>query len=141
MDKTTDIEVLLAREALTIEERRAAWAKHRALLLPILRGLEKLGASVSFPNSLDFSLSGDKHTLAAAIRVLRTSGFATDQTPPKKGDSAWHAFYRSEACDIEIWFTFSSTVCRRVLVGMQMVEQPVYETVCDELILPDTAAA
>jgi hypothetical protein len=38
---------------------------------------------------------------------------------------------------VRIWLAFSSTVCRRVKIGTKTVEQDVYETVCDELTLPE----
>lgn len=136
----TEIDVLLDKDAAALTERRAAWAKYRSELLPIVRALQKLDATIYFPNSLDFHLTGDQHTLAAAVRIFRTNGFHTRNEPPEKGSTTWNAFFGREGCDIGLWLSFSSSVCRRVKVGTKTVEQDIYETVCDEIVLPEVAA-
>ena len=107
----------------------------------MVRAFQKLNATFYFPITLDVSISGDKHTLAAAVRIFRTHGFSTTSEPPKKGDSTWNAFYSKSGCDLRWWFRFSSSVCRRVKVGTRTVEQDVYETVCDETTMPEAAVA
>ena len=85
--------------------------------------------------SLDISLAGDKHEFAMIVRALRTSGFVLDNAMPKAGDASWCAWARHPDGAVMVCF-FSSRVCRRVKVGTKMVEQDVYETVCDEIIPP-----
>lgn len=137
----TEIELLLDKDALALTERRARWARYRNELLPMVRAFQKLNATFYFPDTLDVSIYGDKHTLAAAVRIFRTHGFSTASEPPKKGDSTWSVFYSKNDCDLRWWFRFSSSVCRRVKVGTRTVEQDVYETVCDEITMPEAAVA
>ena len=141
MSEPTIIENLLDEEELSINQRREKWARFRDRLLPIVRDMQKLEASITFPSSLDISLSGDRHKLSAAVRALRTRGYAYSSAAPVKGASSWASFFNSDECGVQIWFHFSSTVCRRVKVGTKTVEQEVYETVCDELVLPQEQAA
>ncbi len=136
----SEIDMLLDKDALALTERRALWAKHRAEILPLVRAFVKINATLRFPDSLDVSLSGDKHTLAEAVRALRTNGFRTLNKPPEKGSITWGAFYDREGCGIRVWLSFSSSVCRRVKVGTRTVEQDIYETVCDEIVFPEVAA-
>lgn len=136
-----EIDVLLDKDALAVNERRALWSRYRDELLPMVRALQKLNATIYFPNSLDVAISGDKHTLAAAVRIFRTHGFSTLNSPPKKGSSSWTAFYEKHDCELRWYLSFSSSVCRRVKVGTCTVEQDVYETVCDEITLPESEVA
>jgi hypothetical protein len=131
------IERQLIKEALALAERREMWKIHKAILSPIANALRKLGADLSFPDSLDVRLIGDAAVLAKAVRILRTSGYDfPSASRPKKGDTTWAQFFTRSECPVRIWFNFSSSVCRRVQVGTQMVEQPVFETVCDSIELP-----
>lgn len=129
------IERQLVKEALVIAERRETWNMHKAVLAPLVNAMRKLGADVSLTNSLNVSLVGDAAALAAAVRVLRGAAYVSHNPRPVKGDTTWSAFFnRTES--LEIYFSFSSSVCRRVQTGFKMVEQPVFETVCDSLELP-----
>lgn len=87
--------------------------------------------------TLDISISGDRHQLIAAFAALRRCGFDPGSDRPTAGSPTYNAFFRHEsgAC---IWFTFASTQCRRVKTGTKTVEQDVFETVCDEVELPDS---
>jgi len=141
MNTTLLIDNLLDKEALSVNERRELWNLHKARLAPIVVTFQKLGADIHFPSTLDIAFSGDSHKLAEGVRALRTRGFKYDSSPPKKGDSSWCSFFTAPDCPVSIWFSFSSSVCRRVKVGTKTVEQDVYETVCDELVLPEEHAA
>jgi hypothetical protein len=133
------IERQLVKEALALAERRETWKMHKAVLSPIVNALRKLGACISFPDSLDVTLIGDAAVLAKAVRILRTSGYSfPSASRPKKGDTTWVQFFTRSECSVRIWFNFSSSVCRRVQTGTKMVEQPVFETVCDSIELPPT---
>ncbi|MGD9590835.1 MAG: hypothetical protein AB7Q37_18465 [Pyrinomonadaceae bacterium] len=140
-DDMDPVDIELQKDAVALSERRLLWQQHKATFAPIVAKALALNGRVTFPNTLDIHLFGDKHALAEMVRVLRTRGFSTVNSPPKKGDNSWRAFFRKDGVSVEIWLSFSSTVCRRVKVGTKMVEQDVYETVCDELTLPDTEAA
>jgi len=140
-NELSEIDVLLDRSLLELNERRALWGRYRSEYLPMVHAFQKLNATIYFPNSLDVAISGDRHTLAAAVRIFRTHGFSTSNSPPKKGDSQWSAFYTKADCELRFYLSFSSSVCRRVKVGTRTVEQDVYETVCDEITMPEAAVA
>jgi hypothetical protein len=129
------IERQLVKEALAIAERRETWAMYKDRMAPIVNAIRKLGGDVALTDSLDIRLVGDARLLATAVRIMRTSGYSCSGKKPVKGDTTWSAIFTSPPC-ISIWFSFSSSVCRRVQVGTQMVEQPVFETVCDSIELP-----
>jgi hypothetical protein len=130
------IERQLIKEALAVAERRETWQMHKYELAPVVNALRKLGADVSLSDSLDVRLVGDAKVLAAAVRILRTSGFDTGAKRPAKGDTTWTAFFKRDGLALAVYFSFSSSVCRRVQTGTTMVEQPVFETVCDSIELP-----
>lgn len=85
---------------------------------------------------VDISTTGDKHELAAIIRAYRINGFTTDSKPPAKNDPSWSAWFRQKNGATSV-LCFTSKVCRRIKTGTKMVEQEVFETVCDEMILPE----
>ena len=147
MSTETSIDELLDQEQEALEAKREKWNRQRSILLPIIKAFKSLGAAprFDFRDSLDIALSGDKHLLAGAVRALRTRGFKSDSDPPGKKDSSWSTFFYNgdvwEDDTIKIWLSFSSTVCRRVKVGTKVETVDVYETVCDELMLPEEHAA
>lgn len=125
------IDILLDKDRLALEERVLQWRTYRHILQPIVDELQPICINVKFPDSLDFHMAGDKASLVRAIRAFRRAGYSSNAAKPKPGDTSWSAFFRCPACPVSIWFNFSSTVCRKVKVGTQMVEQDVYETICD----------
>lgn len=95
--------------------------------------VEDMDISVSYDPSngyIGFSFSGDGPKLGKIWGELRRCGYSCD-TRPQKGDTSFGGiFKRNEYASILLYF--SSTLCRRVQVGTQTVEQPIYETVCGE---------
>lgn len=80
-------------------------------------------------SSLDIRIATDKATLNAIVQVLRKQGFSPDSRP-SEGDTTWSSYWSHQVTAANIWFSFSSTECKRVKVGTEMVEQTVYETQC-----------
>ncbi len=121
-------------------ETRSKLEEHEIIFDSALRALSKLNVvSVYFTGTLDISITGDKHALTAGFGALRRLGFEPT-TRPKSGEPQYHTFFTHES-GAQIWFAFSSTQCRRVKTGTKTVEQDVYETVCDEMQLPDEITA
>lgn len=117
---------------LQIRKRRAALKLHAEKLAPLFADVEALGSEPYMTADwLYISLTGDKHKFLAFARVLRKHGFKLN--PVQKGATGFNQFC-NELEELPIYVTFSSTVCRRVKVGTKMVEQDVFETVCDELM-------
>lgn len=78
-----------------------------------------------------YTIAGDSHDLAKAIRAVRTRGYTTNWSPPKENDPSWSGFYNKEDGP-EVYISFTSKVCRRVKIGTKTVEQDVYEIQCGD---------
>lgn len=137
MSDKNSIEEQLASEEAEIGRRRERWQAIRPLALPIVQLIWSFDGRVDVDSDLNLHVSGDTHRLAAIVRALRTRGFKSQSDAPEKGKSSWYARFRHEDCSTDIWLAFSSTVCRRVKVGTKLEEVDVYDTVCDELVLPE----
>lgn len=128
------IDLQLQEEDLAVSRRKIRWNSSRSTLAPIVNALTKLGIEPRIDGTdLNIYFSGDKHQLAAVIRILRTSGFNTDEKRPEKGASSWTARFTVQGCPLPIYLSFCSSVCRQVQVGTKTVEIPIYETVCGEV--------
>jgi len=123
-----------------MEQSQKAKQLHAAFHLTVksfpalFRRLEELDIEPSFSLSdgdVNVYFTGDGHKLAEVWKALRQAGYETTARP-KKGDSTFYAHWNLEGYST-IWMNFSSSVCRRVQVGTQMVEQPIYEVQCGEL--------
>lgn len=139
--KTIDpIERQFAEEQTSLNARRASWRKYRnslASLVNELEAMKPMGLSMGTPDWLSLSISGDKHQLAEAVRKLRARGFKTDEKPPAKGVTSWSPLFRRETDGAHVFLMFTGTSCRRVQTGTKTVEVPVYETVCDEIVMDE----
>ena len=96
----------------------------------------------TWADTLEFNLAvaGDRHEFAAAIRALRVNGFKTDDAPPAKNAPSWSGHFK-HITGARMYLSFTSRACRRVKVGTRTIEEDVYETVCDETHLPESAAS
>lgn len=140
--RTTDpIEKQFAEEQAALNARRASWRKYRDSLAGLVNELDEMkpmGLAMSQTDWISLSISGDKHQLAEAVRKLKTRGFKTDEKPPAKGATSWCPLFR-RADGAYVYLQFTGTSCRRVQTGTKTVEVPVYETVCDEIVMEESA--
>jgi len=100
---------------------------------PVLAELEaKLQVlNVSLDMScIDVSVSGGKPELNTVFGILRKFEFTPDDRPDEKVKASFNTYFRHTTGAV-IWFSFSSTLCKRVQVGTKMVEQPIYEVQCE----------
>ena len=77
---------------------------------------------------VDISVTGDKHVLQAVFGAFRKLGYEPSKRP-NKDDTYFYCRWTKEGKP-SFYFSFSSTVCKRVKIGTKMVEQDVYEVVC-----------
>lgn len=131
------IEIALAEKAIALAKSRAKWNSIKDFYRPIINALQRLGLEPTLGTDIDLSFAGDAHKLASVVRILRTSGFTTLGERPKKGDTAWHAYFEHPECATKLWLYFTSSVCKRVKTGTQMVEQDVYEVQCGDISMPE----
>lgn len=140
-----NLEQLPARTALRLLEKRQTLARHVTAMTETLRALapmflelERLDIEVSFDTNtgcIDVAFTGSGERLREVWGLLRRNGYLATERP-KSGESTYSAFW-SHASQMRIWFSFSSTVCKRVKIGTKMVETPIYETQCGELPVLD----
>jgi hypothetical protein len=80
--------------------------------------------------SLDINIVGDKQVLNRVFGILRRHGYEPLERPTEN-TASYMTWFSKEGCG-GIWLNFSSTQCRRVKVGTKMVEQDVYDVVCND---------
>jgi hypothetical protein len=129
------------REAHDKVERRAKqWLATKGQYLRFVQEMVLLGCELQPDSDFDlhFRVAGDKEKFLQLVRCHRRHGFKPEM--PAKG--ATSAFWRINeyGADFGLYFSFSSTVCHRVKVGTQMVEQDVYETHCESIVPDDLPA-
>lgn len=109
------------------------WAEDGHYYTPIIEVLEAMGCDCRISMSgIDVSRSGNKKDLQAVFRAMRLAGFSPTHRP-EANDTYYSAFFYPLHEGIKpIWLSFSSTVCRRVQVGTELKEVPVYEIQCEE---------
>lgn len=79
--------------------------------------------------SLDLHFSGDRDRFTRIFGAIRRLGWVP-VTRPERCDTYFTTFM-NHPDGARIYLAFSSTTCRKVQVGTKMVEQPIYETICD----------
>lgn len=98
------------------------------------RALKRAGVNVQNvyldSSSYNISVTGTRADLDILFGVLRREGLTPD-TRPKEKEPSYSTYWRWEDAGC-IWVWFSSTSCKRVQVGTEMKETPVYEMVCED---------
>jgi hypothetical protein len=90
---------------------------------------EFAGVTFSIAGSgFDISCFGNKDFLVRMMRAIRKAQFEPGIRPEENATSYCSWFNRGGA---QLWFTFHSNQCKRVQVGTEMVERPVYEVRCE----------
>lgn len=118
-----------------------AWAKVRARFEPVVLQLDELDVANDYSGGdiLYISAYGDTKRLTAVIRALRTNGWNTT-TKPEIGKPEYKAIFSVETTEEEpfapsekVHLSFTSSVCKLVKTGTQMVEQDIYEVQCGDV--------
>lgn len=114
-------------------KRLSMYLEHQAWIDELVAAIpeDKLQNASVTTYSLDINVVGNGTDLSNVWRALRTRGWDTTKDKPEPGDTGWSGFWRKEGVEYQVYLNFASTVCRRVQVGTQMVEMPVYEIRCD----------
>lgn len=116
-----------------VQKFNAFFRNHTGLIVE----LENLDLDLRFnfeDGCVDMTFAGDGDKFRVVWAALRRARFEPTSRPAK-GASSFATFFEFPLSSEypRIWFSFSSTVCRRVKVGTRMVEQDVFETHCDAL--------
>jgi hypothetical protein len=122
---------LIAEVGLSNDRRDINVAGIKRYYDSIISPLGEMTAHVWADHSdINVSLSGNTADLTKFFRLMRSNGFVPDFRP-KDAQNVFNTWFRHED-GTQFYLSFSSTVCRRVQVGTQMVETPIYETVCSD---------
>lgn len=136
------IEKGLREELASVQKRLDMWEGRKQSLSGFVAEMaeRKDVMRMDFDNDswLSLSVSGDKHSLAEVMRKLRAIGYKTTERP-KPGVTSWNPLLKRESDGTTVFLMFSGTACRRVQTGTKTVEVPVYEVVCDEVVLDRSA--
>ena len=81
--------------------------------------------------SIDICFSGNKNVLEEIFKAFRNIGYEPSNRPGTEPAEYFSCFWRYPDKEIKFWLSFTSTQCTRIKVGTKMVEQAVYETVCE----------
>lgn len=135
------LEYLPAKTLLRLLERSQQVSRNAKLFQQTVKGcsdlfrrFEELDIDPGFALDnewISLSFTGDGEKLKTVWAALRRHGFNTTSRP-KKGDTEFNAFWRKEGY-ADIFMLFTSALCRRVQVGTEMKEVPIYETQCGDL--------
>lgn len=117
-----------------LKKFRIALQANAEKLRAILADFVELGAEpITDGDWIHITVTGDKHKFLQFCRAMRKHGIELPKVE-KGATGLTKLHYLGEAFEITLYFNFSSTQCRRVKVGTKMVEQDVFETVCDEVM-------
>ena len=128
----TTLQTLMDEKVKAHGEELEYFRKHQAIFEAALREVLPLNPVriKAYSRYLMLGITGDKKVLEKVFTALRTAGLNRPENPPEKDSPNWSGFFSKDGADV--WVDFTSTVCRRVRTGVQMVEQDVYEIVCGE---------
>ena len=128
------VSIAIAQTRASARKTSAQMVKIRSPLNRIVNQLAKKGIepNISFDSySTNLAFSGTPEDLNTFFKVMRAEGFTPRERPSEAQTSFSTAWTRGEDEDkLRIWSCYYSTVCQRVQVGTEMVEQPIYEIRC-----------
>lgn len=124
---------LIARKDFYLRNRAGINAALNALKATIPES-KLVRIEFSYGRDLDCVFTGGRADLNQVWHWLRSNGWKLldDEDRPKANDAEWSNWFSHKEQEWRIWLHFSSSTCRRVQVGTKTVEQPVYETHCDD---------
>lgn len=147
----------LAYSLKSVTESLEQWITVKEFYQPVMEKLLALGESVGISSSwksIYLRATGNGPFLTQIVRILRTAGWATKNSPPAANQPEWNAYFRKTVQvpdednadrmvdkELTINFTFSSTVCTRVKVGTELKEVDIYEVRCGDLPADSEAKA
>ena len=133
------MEILVGTDLIEQEQRLSSAASwyHRnrhnvRIVATALKGLEIQSAVICGPE-VDINIMGNKETLQSIFKAMRGEGYEPSQRPNEDDEpmTTFSCYWNHPDHDGKFWIYFSSTQCRRVQIGTEMKELPIYETVCD----------
>jgi len=124
----------LAEKSKTTKKYLASYAAALRSLAPMFLEFEAMDIDLDFSlndGDINFWFSGDGEKLKAVWALLRRNGYVPSERP-EPGKTSVTTFW-TQAEFPRFYMSFTSSVCKRVQVGTEMREVPIYETQCGEL--------
>ena len=124
----------LEAEMDNIRRRSSWWVANCDKYTDLMGKLGPLKPEYAISTGLEITINGTKEQLNKMFHALRSEGYKPMRLPEENTSyycTYWTKSQEDEKHD-EIWVVFCSTVCRRVQVGTEMKEVPVYEVRCTE---------
>jgi hypothetical protein len=135
------LEYLPAKTLLRLVEKSQQSAKNAksfrqtvTTLPDLFRTFEEMDIDPRFDLDNEYitlQFTGDGNKLKEVWGLLRRHGYNVSSRPTK-GETTFLGFWTREGV-ANLFMYFTSSMCRRVQVGTEMKEVPIYETQCGEL--------
>jgi len=118
----------------TVKRMNTIIKQHGKRVKDILKRLSAAGVNVHHvwldSTSYNINITGTKDDLHIMFGTLRKCGLEP-RTRPEEKQTDYSTFWRDDE-GFSVWVSFASTSCKRVQVGTEMKEVPVYDTVCED---------
>lgn len=116
------------------QKRVSLYERHKEEIKQVARNLleEEVSVVSCFMDvySVDINVSGDYAVLKAIFRAFRKAGWEIESKPEER-EPTFITWIKKPDCELKWWLSFSSTICKRVQIGTEMKEVPVYEIQCE----------
>lgn len=124
----------IREESRSVKKRKRLYADNQPAILQVATALnaakiEIIRASLD-SEDVNLYITGDYAVLKGIFHVFRTLGYEPSSRPEKQEPSFTCYFHKKEQ-KMAFYLSFSSTICKRKKIGTKMVEQDIYETVCE----------
>ena len=127
-----NIEKQLADNMASLSAQLSKWVEVRGEFTPLLSDLgDAFWHASTWGNALIVHAAVNKDELTEIIKKVRSHGWdwTTTDRPPEKFTGYTAEFERG---DFRLRVVISSKVCKKVQVGTEMKEVPIYDIVCDQ---------
>jgi hypothetical protein len=139
------LEQLPAKTILRLAEKSQSFKRHEVAFqrtvsnkAPLFVDLEAEEIEPRFDfeyGSIDLTFTGNSDKLGRVWGILRRHGYSPGSRP-EAGKTSFAAFWSCEDSS-PLFMIFTSSVCKRVQVGTELKEVPIYETRCEEFAPPE----
>ena len=129
-----DVVILARQRADKLDKVMNDWREEIDKIEVALAGLDEkfVGARIDPTNtSIDLSYSGDAELLHSIFLMLGKIGYRAGTRPGDLPQTSFNTYFTKEGVKLRIWLAFTSTVCKRVKIGEEMVKQDIYAISCE----------
>lgn len=122
------VDARAAKQLEAISAFRRLLQEQEGIVDPLIQQLETLGAEFYGDTSINVQVVGDVKLLGRVWGAFRRAGYQS-YSRPAKNEPSWSGWFHHDNA-MGMYLSFTSTVCRRVKIGSQMVMQDVYSVEC-----------